>query len=151
MAVDLSKVILDSNTPAFRNVEFVTGSILFSGTLAVPGASVTSLSASTNLSFQQAPALVNIYFSQDQISSSGSIQNDYAANAKFRSPPYSEIVIPVSSPVGQGGWPAKVAIDISGAQMTITLTAYNSGGSASPLVFVPTTVSIRAEAYLPTQ
>lgn len=152
MSVDLSKVLLDSNTPAFRNLADGTGTINFSGTLTVPGGSTpTSLSKSTTITVVENPALVNIFMSQDQVSTSGSFQNAYAANEEIQVPPYNSVIIPASSPAGLGGWATDVSVKINGTDITITLTAYNAGGIGSDVVFVPTTFSIRCVPYLPTQ
>lgn len=148
--VDLSKLVLHSPTPAFKNSASGELPITFSGTLLAPtGASATTLSISDSTTFPLEPAIVNFFVSQNN--DPDHLLADYDANQLLRIPPYARVFCNVeSNACGDVGWPLDISLVINSGTLTITLTAFNSGGTICDLTFVDTIFTFRYIAYLPT-
>lgn len=147
---DLSKLILHSPTPAFKNFQSEELSLTFQGSLPAPtGPDATILTVSGSVDFPEQPAIVNYFVSQNI--TPDHILADYVAEDLIKIPPYQVLFCNVAANAcGDTAWLLDSRLQINAGTLTISLTASNSGGTACDLTFTPTIFTFRYIAYLPT-
>lgn len=154
MPQNLNPLVYTSDLPAFRNFKSDEFTIVFSGSLPAPGGGdITTLTKSGTVPFDQTARATTIFIKPHDDYDPDVGDPEYSGGQLLDVTSFPNVYSNTDSTPAGGNtsWPIMVFVSFKNSQLTVDLTAFNSGGTSYDLDFPAANFTIRYLSFLPTQ